>query len=445
LRPVRLRTSEIAQVVGGEHVGPDVEIVGATIDSRLVEGGELFVPVIGARDGHAFVDDAVAAGASAYLIEPGRRPVVGGATAIVVPDPAEALAVLGVHARDRLGERVVGITGSVGKTTTKDLAAAALARRHRTYASPRSFNNELGVPLTLVNAPEGTEVAVVEMGARGPGHIAALCLVARPNIGVVTAVERVHTELFGDLPQVAEAKRELIRHLDASGTAVLNADDPLVAPMAGHTEASVLTFGLEAGDVRASEVRVDPDLRPRFRLRSPWGTEEVHLGVRGLHNVANALAAASVALVCDVDLAGVAEGLAAATVSPWRMDLRRTDGGALVLNDAYNAGPASTIAALQALAHLDADRRIAVLGPMAELGEHHHEEHVRVAGLADDLGIRVLAVGAPDYGTETVEGIDAAVEALGPLGVGDAVLVKGSRVAGLERLVERLVATPSAR
>ena len=434
---MKFRASEIADAVGGELAGPDVEVDGAHIDSRQLSGGELFVPVIGARDGHDFIADALARGAAAYLT---ARPPQGG-TAIVVADPARALTRLGARARNRLLHHVVGITGSVGKTSTKDLAAAALGRRHRTHASERSFNNELGVPLTLLNAPHDTDVTVVEMGARGKGHIAELCDVARPTVGVVTTVEIVHTELFGDLVAVADAKGELIEALPSSGTAVLNADNPRVLAMAERTVADVLRFGLHDADVRAEHVHVGRDLRPAFRLCTPWGDAEVELAVRGAHNVHNALAAASIALVTGVDLRDVAGGLGEATLSPWRMEMSLTPAGAIVLNDAYNAGPASVEAALRALAHLDASRRVAVLGPMAELGAHSKDEHRRIAGLADKLGIELITVGAPDYGGIDVVDVDAALVALGPLTDDEAVLVKGSRVAGLERLAERLLDT----
>lgn len=434
---MKFRASQIADAVGGELVGPDVEVDGAAIDSREVRGGELFVPVVGGRDGHDFIADARARGAAAYLTA--RAPE--GGTAIVVADPARALTRLGAVARDRLRHHVVGITGSVGKTSTKDLAAGALRRRHRTHASERSFNNELGVPLTLLNAPDGTEVTVVEMGARGKGHIAELCDVARPTVGVVTAVELVHTEMFGDLVAVADAKSELVEALPATGTAVLNADNPYVLAMAERTVADVLRYGLRDADVRAEHLHVGRDLRPAFRLCTPWGDAEVELAVRGAHNVHNALAAASVALVTGVDLREVVEGLGEAALSPWRMEMSLTPSGAIVLNDAYNAGPASVEAALRALAHLDARRRVAVLGPMAELGAHARDEHRRIAGLARSLGIELLTVGAPDYGALDVVDVDAALVALGPLEEGEAVLVKGSRVAGLERLAARLLGT----
>jgi UDP-N-acetylmuramoyl-tripeptide--D-alanyl-D-alanine ligase len=432
---VKFRASVIAEVVGGELVGPDVDVEGANIDSRELRSGQLFVPVTGGRDGHDFIDAAQAKGAAAYLTA--RAPQ--GGTAVVVEDPAGALSRLGAAARDRLGRHVVGVTGSVGKTSTKDQAAAALRRRYRTHASERSFNNELGVPLTLVNAPDDTEVTVVEMGARGAGHVAELCAVARPTIGVVTSVELVHTELFGDLTAVAAAKRELIDALPASGTAVLNADNPYVDAMAEGAAADVLRYGTGRADVRAEDVHVGRDLRPAFRLCTPWGEIEVELAARGAHNVHNALAAASVALVTGVDLADVAAGLGEATVSPWRMEMTVAPSGAIVLNDAYNAGPASMEAALRALAHLDATRRVAVLGPMAELGDHAVDAHRRVADLARELDVDVISVGAPEYGATDVADVDAAFEQLPALGPDTAVLIKGSRVAGLERLAARLL------
>lgn len=434
---MRFSTSQVAELLGGALVGPDTEVEGATIDSREVRGGELFVPILGVRDGHDFIDVALEAGAGAYLTA--RDPQ--GGTAIVVDDPTAALAALGLAARERLPERVVAITGSVGKTSAKDLAAAAIGRGHRVHAAVRSFNNELGVPLTLVNAPGDTEAIVLEMGARGHSHIAELCVVGQPTIGIVTTVELVHTELFGDLADVADAKGELIEALPSSGVAILNAMNPRVVRMADRTDARVLLFGIDEGEVRAGSVQLDEQLRPAFVLHTPWGEVEVRLGVRGLHNVMNALAAASAALVCDVDIADVAAGLESAELSPWRMELKTTAHGALVLNDAYNAGPASVEAALRALAHLDAERRTALLGPMAELGEKSESAHRRVAAIAAGLGIRLVAVGAPEYGAEDVPDIDHALELLGTPVAGDAVLVKGSRIAGLERLAHALLET----
>ena len=442
---MRLTLDEIARVTGGRRTGPpDLVVDGATMDSRALRHGQLFVALRDERDGHDFVAGARSAGAGAVLVE--RE--VDGLPAVVVADTAEALRALGAHARDRLDSpvdgravAVIGVTGSVGKTSVKDLAASATAPSRPTAASLRSFNNEVGVPLTLLEAPDGTEVAVIEMGARGRSHVADLCRLARPTIGVVTAVALAHTEAFGAIEEVARAKAELVESLAPEGTAVLNLGDERVAAMASRTVAGVLTYGVDQGDVRAEGVVLDDHLRPRFRLVTPWGGGELDLEVRGRHNAENAAGAAAAALAAGAELDGVLEGLAAATLSPWRMELGVTPEGLRVLNDAYNANPTSMAAALEALADLDAARRTAVVGPMAELGAHADAEHLRMAELARRLGIRLLAVDTDAYGAgvEVVDGLQGAMAALGELGPDDAVLVKASRVAGLERLAQRLL------
>jgi UDP-N-acetylmuramoyl-tripeptide--D-alanyl-D-alanine ligase len=432
----------VADAVGGALEGPDVEITGATIDSRLARAGELFVPVIGRVDGHAFIAAAVAAGASAYLSGKPAPPNVP-ATGIVVDDTVTALADLGRAARRRLPDRVVGVTGSTGKTSTKDLLGGLLAARWRCAVSERSHNNELGVPLTLVNAPDDAEVTVVELGARGVGHISYLCDIARPTIGVVINVTLAHTEMLGSLDGVAGAKSELVRSLPPSGVAVLNADDERVAAMAEVTRARVLTFGVRGGDVRVTGLSLDDDLRPSFRLVTPSGDVDVRLEVAGAHQAQNAAAAAAAALALDMPLDDIAAGLARGRLSPWRMELTRTPTGGIVINDAYNANPASTEAALRALAAVGAERRTAVLGPMLELGPQADAEHRRIAGLCMELGIdRLVTVGAPAYGAEDVDGVEAAASLIGVVEPGQAVLVKGSRAAGLEALASRLVQGP---
>ena len=429
-----LRCSDLAAVAGGRLVGPDVVVDGATIDSRAVRPGQLFVPVVAERDGHQFIVGALEAGASAYLTSQAPQ----GGTAIVVNDTVGALQDCGRHARSLLVGPVIGITGSVGKTSVKDLLAGVLAQRLRTAASERSFNNELGVPLTLLGAPRDTEIVVGEMGARDVGHIAELCSIALPTVGVVTRVAPVHTEIFGTIDDVARAKSELVRELPASGTAILNAADPRVAAMAAVTDAPVVTFGT-GGDVHAEGIAVDASLRGRFRLRSSWGEIDVALAARGTHQVQNALAAAAVALVCGLSLEDIATGLGEAVLSPWRMELLTAPDGAVVLNDAYNANPTSVAAALESLVALPAVRRVAVLGVMAELGPEGDAAHAEVGALAERLGVRLIAVAAPAYGGEDVATVEEAIDLLEPLGPGDAVLVKGSRVAGLERLAELLL------
>ena len=426
--------SEVARAVGGRLVGPDVEVSGASIDSRTVASGELFVPVVAERDGHDFIDGALAAGAAAYLTARSPR----GATAVVVDDTAAALADLGRHTRSRFDGPIVGITGSVGKTSVKDMAAAAIGADRPIHASPMSFNNELGVPLTLVNRPEGAEAVVVEMGARGMGHIAWLCSLAAPTVGVVTSVGAAHTELFGTVEAVAEAKGELVESLDASGVAVLNADQPLVAAMAGRTEAAVLTFGRAGGEVRAAEVGLDDSLRPQFRLETPNGQADVALAVCGEHMVDNALAAAAAALAVGVGVDEIAAGLGSAKLSPWRMEVTELASGAVLINDAYNANPMSMAAGLRSLAAVDRPRRVAVLGIMAELGDRTAAEHAAIGALARELGIEVIPVTTADYGLPPVDDAAAAVAALGPVDADTAVLVKASRAAGLEAVAAEL-------
>lgn len=425
-------------------------VSGVSIDTRTLVAGEVFVAVRAERDGHDFVSAAVAAGAAAVVVE---RPMDSGLPELVVKDTAAALLALGRAARRRLPVPVIGITGSVGKTSTKDMAAAALATGRRTVASPRSFNNELGLPLTLANAPEDAEVVVLEMGARGPGHIALLCRVAEPTIGVVTAVAAAHTEMFGDLEGVARAKGELVEALPGSGFAVLNGDDPRTRAMTARTEASKILYSVGAGpdgrrspagggpvpEVVAEDIRLDAELRPSYRLRSPWGSAEVRLEARGAHQVGNSLAALAVAVLAGVPLEDAVGGLAEAGLSPHRMEVLRTPDGAVVINDAYNANPASMAAALQALAALPAERRVAVLGVMAELGERAPAEHRAVAALATRLGVELIAVGTTAYGVAPVRDADEAVDRLGRTGAGSAVLVKASRVAALERVATRLL------
>lgn len=442
---VRFTIAEIAAATGGAIEGDAGEgaVEGVAIDSRGGDvAGRLFVALVAERDGHDFLDAAVAAGAGAVLVD--RPPPPGlGVAAVRVADTAAALSSLGAAARRRVEGPVIGITGSVGKTTVKDLCVGALGATGVVAASERSFNNELGVPLTLANAPDDADVVVLEMGARATGNIAALSTLARPSIGVVTVVAAVHTETFGTVAGVARAKAELVEALSASGTAVLNADDPRVAAMAARTPASVLRFGRVApAEVTAEAVTLDDELRPAFDLVTPWGRGAVRLAVRGDHQVGNALAAAAAALAAGAPLAAVASGLAAPPASPWRMALERTGIGLVILNDAYNANPTSTAAALRSLAALPAARRVAYLGTMAEIGADSADAHAATARLGAELGITVVAVAEGAYGVEQVADVDGAADHASRLGLGagDAVLVKASRVAGLERLVDRLVA-----
>jgi len=450
---IRLTLAQVAAAVDGhvQDAAPDGVVDEVTTDSRQVAPGtaSLFVARLGASaDGHDHAAAAIQNGAVAVLAS---RPLAGLPT-VLVDDTDDALRALAQHVRDVVGPTVIGVTGSVGKTTTKDFIAGACAASQPTVAAVGSFNNETGVPLTLLATRQDTRVLVVEMGARGIGQVAELAAWARPSIGVVTAVAGVHLELFGDLDTIAETKGELIASLPADGTAVLNHDDRRVAAMASRTKAHVLRCSLDdtSADVVAEQVVLDDRARPRFRASTPWGTHPVTLPVAGRHHVLNALLALGAAGAAGADVAAACDALAAVPVSASRASVQDV-GGITVLDDAYNASPTSTLAALQTLADLKVQgRRVAVLGVMAEIGDGHDTEHWRVgnraAGIVDQLVVvgdeaAHIAGGAREAGlgqVEHVPDVDGAVAALSDLSPGDAVLVKASRVAGLERVVSAL-------
>jgi UDP-N-acetylmuramoyl-tripeptide--D-alanyl-D-alanine ligase len=433
---------EIARAVNGELHGSDGLVVNASIDSRSISEGALFVPIRAERDGHDFIPSALERGAGAHLTE--KATEVEGA--IVVEDTQVALAELGKYARKRMHGAVVGITGSSGKTSTKDLCGPMLQAKDLAAVSEKSLNNELGVPLTLINAPHGAENGVLELGARGTGHIAYLCEIASPNIAIITNIGTAHRELFKTDEATAHAKGELLEMLPPSGTAVLNRDDRFFELLQGKTSARVLSFSIasvDKADLVAENVTMSPELYPSFDLRSPWGTVPVTLKVRGHHQIANTLAAAGAALAAGASLEHVASGIQQTHASPWRMELTELSSGTLLINDAYNANPSSMKVALDALAALDRERTVAVLGTMAELGDDADAMHLEVMEHARALGIsQVLSINEPRYRTALVADFDAAEkwlmihELIGP---NDAILVKGSRVAGLERLAHALV------
>ncbi|WP_306359388.1 UDP-N-acetylmuramoyl-tripeptide--D-alanyl-D-alanine ligase [Nocardia sp. CC227C] len=492
---IEMTLREIAEVVGGtlhDCPDPEVTVTGAVeFDSRRIGSGDLFLALPGARvDGHDYAHQAVAAGAVAVLA---ARPV--GVPAIVVTPsrdtddghaPSRALALaadtdgsgaavlaaLAELARasvDRLvaagGLTVVGVTGSSGKTSTKDLLAAVLSPLGPVVAPPGSFNNEIGHPWTALRADADTRFLVLELSARGRGHIRALTEVAPPGIGVVLNVGTAHLGEFGSREAIAETKGELVEALPATGLAVLNADDPLVSAMAARTAARVVQVGLATGaDLRATDVTLDEQARARFTLRRGAESADVALAVHGEHQVGNALAAAAVALECGADLATVATALGAAqAVSERRMDVRTRADGVTVINDSYNANPDSVRAALKALVTMaksgDTPRRSwAVIGEMGELGEDSVLEHDRIGRLTVRLDVdRFIVVGAGrpvramfqgavqegSWGEEAVHvpDIAAAVDLLDDdLAPGDVVLVKASKSVGLWAVAEHLTA-----
>ncbi|MDX6334438.1 MAG: UDP-N-acetylmuramoyl-tripeptide--D-alanyl-D-alanine ligase [Streptosporangiaceae bacterium] len=458
---IPLSLGAIAQLTGAQLTGPapgqDADpatlVTGPVIiDSRDAAPGALFAALPGTRmDGHEFAPQAVAAGAAAVLA---TRPC--GVPALIVPDVTVALGRLArglVDALPRL--QIAGITGSAGKTTTKDLAAQLIEALGPTVAPRASWNNEIGHPLTVLRATAETRYLVLELSARGPGHIAHLCQIAPPRFGVVLCVGHAHEGEFGGIEGVALAKGELPAALPGSadgGVALLNADDPLVMAMAARTAARVVTFGRGPADVRAEDVRLDDRGRPGFRLDTPSGSGQVQLRLYGEHNVHNALAAAALAGELGMPAAEITQRLSEAEArSRWRMEVTERPDGVIVLNDAYNANPEAVRAALDTLTVLARGRRsFAVLGPMSELGGQSRARHEEIGGYAAQTGLTGLIVvgeeagpiltGAkaePSWGGELIHAADAsaALDALGHrLAPGDVVLVKASRSAGLERV-----------
>jgi UDP-N-acetylmuramoyl-tripeptide--D-alanyl-D-alanine ligase len=458
---IALTLDEVAAAVGGRLAGDagDLRVTGAvTVDSRTVGAGDLFVALPGERvDGHDFLGAAAAAGAAAAIT---TRPD-DALPCVVVADPVAALGRLAAAVHARLvdgGVQTIGITGSSGKTSTKDLLGQVLATAGATVSPPGSFNNDIGLPLTVLSADASTRHLVLEMGSRGPGHIARLCAVARPRIGVVLNVGSAHLGEFGSPEGTARAKGELVEALPEDGTAVLNADDPRVMGMAPRTRARVLRTGLgDDAEVRAVDVAVDGEGRASFTLVAGGQRHPVTLRVVGAHQVANALSAAGAALAAGMTPAAVAAGLSAAEVrSRWRMEVTRRADGVTVVNDAYNANPESMRAALAALTGMAGTRRIAVLGAMGELGPAAAAEHERLGRDAVAAGVDLVVAVGPDAvgiaagaraagardGEESVHVPDRAA-ARGLLAAvlvpGDVVLVKASRSYGLELLAADLL------
>jgi UDP-N-acetylmuramoyl-tripeptide--D-alanyl-D-alanine ligase len=450
---IPLSLAAVAEITGARP-GPATDLCAVAdsvvIDSRTAGRGALFAALPGERvDGHDFAAAAVERGAVAVLAS---RPV--GVPALLTPDVPAALAALARAVTRALpGLTIAGITGSVGKTTTKDLAAQLIERLGPTVAPHGSYNNELGHPLTVLRVTAETRYLVLELSARKAGDIASLCAIAPPALGVVLCVGHAHTGEFGGLAAVARAKGELPAALPADGVALLNADDPWVMAMAERTAARVVTFGTHArAAVRAVDVTLDDGGRAGFTLVTPQGSAPVRLRLVGAHNVMNALAAAALAGELGLGVTAAAGALSEATArSRWRIEVTERADGVTVINDAYNANPEAVAAALETLAAVAKGRRaFAVLGPMNELGGESRQRHEEAGGLAARAGVTGLIVvgedaapmltGAkaePSWRGELISVPDAgsAVAALGNLlAPGDVVLVKASRTAGLERV-----------
>ena len=465
---IPLSLKEIAAAVHGRLAGgadPDAIALGASTDSRSVEAFDLFVAVVGERqDAHDHAAEAMASGAVAVMAS--RELDL---PCVVVDDTVAALGRLARAVLERLPDVVVvGVTGSSGKTSTKDLLAQVLPSYGRTLAPEGSFNTEVGLPMTALRLEPRTRVLVAEMGARGVGHIRYLCGITPPRIGVVLNVGSAHVGEFGSREAIAEAKGELVEclpHAGDGGIAVLNADDALVRAMRRRTTARVVTYGENVhADVRADLVALDADGRPSFDLCHFGRRARVSLALHGRHHVSNALAVAAVALSLGLDLDEVARALSRAVpASRWRMEVTRTPAGATVVNDAYNANPESVRAALEALVAMgrpgvdrEARRTVAVLGEMRELGDRSVPEHEEIGRIAVRLGVgRLVLVGDsaevraigdaaldedPSYAVVRVPDVAAAVDHLATtVHDHDVVLVKASRGVALERVADGLL------
>jgi UDP-N-acetylmuramoyl-tripeptide--D-alanyl-D-alanine ligase len=449
----RIRLADVSRALGLPPPGDgDVAVTGVSTDTRTLSPGDLFVAIRGERfDGHAFVGEAFELGAAAALVARGAGPPPAGRPALLVEDTVTALQDLSAWYRRGFEARLVAVTGTNGKTTTKDMIAGALSTRMNTLKTEGNLNNHIGVPLTLFGLTRKHEAAVVEMGMNHPGEIARLAELAAPEVGVITNVSRAHLETMGDLDSIARAKGELLEALPEDGVAVLNADDPRVMAQARRTSARVETFGLSEGaGTRAVDIE-ETEHGVRFRL--PDGAT-VDLPVPGRHNVMNALAALTASRALGVDDGQAAGGVAAFAPSAMRMAIVRI-GGRTILNDAYNANPGSLAAALETLIAVAAGRpTAAVLGDMLELGGESRAAHREAGARAAEIGVgrlfllgrevAALAEGAVRAGMsrqrvntyETKAALAEDLEALLPTHA--VVLVKGSRGMRMEEVVELL-------
>jgi UDP-N-acetylmuramoyl-tripeptide--D-alanyl-D-alanine ligase len=450
--------AEFARLAGGRLQGADRAYGEVVSDSRTLRSGELFVALRGSSfDGNAFVAAAAAAGAAGAVVSR-EQPVP--LAQIVVDDTQAALERAARAWRALYSGPLVGIAGSNGKTTAKEMTAAILSQAGRCLATRGNLNNHIGVPLTLLRLTDAERFAVIEMGANHAGEVAHLVEVARPTVGLITNAGAEHLEGFGSLEGVARAEGEMVAGLESSATAVINADDDFAPLWRGSTPARVVTFGVRASaDFSASavEASVGPEgFSTRFRLSAPLGAAEIRLNLGGAHNVANALAAAAAAASAGAHLEHIVAGLAAVRAVPGRLEFRRASGGGWLIDDSYNANPSSVRAAIELLATLPG-RRWLVLGDMAELGAFARDEHVRVGELARAAGLERLyasgtlaahAAAAFGAGATTCADVPALIatlrEALGAAGADARVLVKGSRFNRLERVIEAL-ASDAAR
>jgi UDP-N-acetylmuramoyl-tripeptide--D-alanyl-D-alanine ligase len=440
---IRMNAAKIAEIVGGQlNVAGATEITLAPVfDSRKATSGSFFLALMGENaDGHDFIDDALKNGAAFALVSKDvAQPN------IKVADVYEALGKLAAYVRLQLPNlKVIGITGSQGKTTTKDLLHHILESIGPTISPENSFNNELGAPLNLLRCDESTKFCIAELGARHIGDIANLASIVKPDVGVVLKVGNAHMAEFGSVENIAKAKGELIQALPTDGVAVLGTYDEFTPKMAANFAGRVMTFGESAEcDVRAADIEIREG-SPHFDLVDGEGRVSVGMRLVGAQQIPNALAAAAAAIALGISNDHIATALSTAeNRSKWRMQLHELP-GLLIINDAYNANPESMEAALFSLRLFAQERggsAWAFLGKMHELGESSSQAHQKIGTLARDLGVdHLVAIGATEYGsTLNFENWEASLEMLNEMAPGDVVLVKASRAEGLEKLADALI------
>jgi UDP-N-acetylmuramoyl-tripeptide--D-alanyl-D-alanine ligase len=442
-------------LVGGDEA---TIVAGVSIDSRTIERGALFHAIAGpSHDGHDHLKAAIDRGAAALLVERGRTlPAALAVPAIAVEDTTRALGALAAGHRSRFHGPVVAITGSNGKTTTKEMCAAILSVSAPCHRTPGNLNNQYGLPLTLLGRSEADRSLVVELGMNHRGEIAQLVEIAKPTVGVITNVGTAHIEFLGSREEIALEKGDLLVHLPADGTAVLNADDPLVIAQRSRTSARVISFGTAINaDVRGGDIEWIDDRGYRLELETPAESGTIEVQGLGPTTVINALAAAAAALAAGASVADITKGLANYQGIKGRLERRELSGGITLIDDTYNANPQSMEAALRLLAEIKGGHRaVAILGDMGELGETAEDAHREVGRLAASLGIdflialgaraQTIAAGAADSGMNTAHVVaasdhgDASVRACAFLEAGDTALVKGSRSMRMERIVEAI-------
>ncbi|MBE3581058.1 MAG: UDP-N-acetylmuramoyl-tripeptide--D-alanyl-D-alanine ligase [Thermoanaerobacteraceae bacterium] len=453
---IALTLGELCRILEAELIqgDPGREIKGVSTDSRRVCGGEVFFALKGERfDGHDYVEEALARGAVAAVVA--RLPSAVKGPLLKVPDTLEALQALAAYHRQRIfrGE-LIGVTGSSGKTTTKNLVAQVLEAKFRVCKTPGNLNNEIGLPLTLLQLTPQHQMAVVEMAMRGLGEIAALCRLSRPTVGIITNIGTAHLGRLGSIANIARAKGELVEALPPEGLAVLNGDDPWCRRLAQNTRARVVFYGIgETAAVQARDIKALGREGTEFRAVFPRGEVMVRLPVPGLHNVLNSLAAMATGYCLGVDPEDMALRLASWPRESMRQEFLPGPRSSYIYNDAYNANPESTAAALEVVAQLPG-RKVAVLGDMLELGDRAPEFHRRIGRAAAEAGVsllltvgelaREIARGAREAGMAP----DRVFSFSGPreagaflarhLAPGDVVLLKGSRAVGMEQVLEVL-------